>query len=352
MPTTSAQRAGIVILVFVILLIIAAGGVYYWQSQRPSTAPVFAPEVAGPPPDAMSQLPPDAPVVSYMDVATLRKLQNFPLSSLTTLASGGPQADRQYAAFVDATGFDYTRDLDHAALAYWPAGSWTPANVMGRDRFLAVGDGRFDQQKIKAYVLRTGRTVVRGTQSIYEAPGNPPISIEFLTSTQIMVAGGGGATDLIATTVSRGPQPRDPAMEIRLQRVAGAPLFAVARTGALPPGFYDVFQNAPQLAELARGVKALTLVGEPVGDTLNATLAAECDSTKNAMTISFLLEGGRMAASVALSSPDARKQMSRQQIAFTDALINQAKIKQEGRNVRMSLNVTPAMVGATGVRGK
>ena len=349
---TSAQRAGIVLLVFVILLLIAAGGFYYWQSNRPSTAPAFAPEVAGPPPDALSQLPADAPVVAYMDVAILRKLQNFPLNRLTSLASGGPQADKQYAAFVDATGFDYTRDLDHAALAYWPAGSWTPAHVMGRDRFLAIGDGRFDHERIKAYVLRTGRTVIRGTQSIYEAPGNPPLSIEFLTSTQIMVAGGVGSTELISTTVSRGPEPRDPAMEIRLGRVAGAPLFAVARTGSLPPSFYDVFQNAPQLAELARSVKAVTLVGEPVGDTLNATLAAECDSAKNALTISFLLEGGRMAASVALSSPDARKQMSSEQIAFAGALVNQAKIKQEGRNVRMSLNVTPAMVGATRSQGR
>lgn len=352
MPMTSAKRAGIVILVFVILLIFAAAGFYYWQSHRPSTLPVFAPEVAGPPPDAMSQLPPDAPVVGYMDVALLRKLQNFPLSRLTMLASGGPPSDQQYAAFVQATGFDYTRDLDQAALAYWPAGSWTPANVLGQDRFLAIGDGRFDEQRIKAWVLRTGKTVIRGTQSIYEAPGNPPISIEFLTSTQIMVAGGIGATELIATTVSRGPQPRDPSIEIRLNRVAGAPLFAVARTSSLPPSFYDVFQNAPQLAELARSVKAVTLVGEPVGDTLNATLAAECDSAKSALTISFLLEGGRMAASVALSSPDAHKQMSRQQIAFADALVNQAKIKQDGRNVRMSLNLTPAMVTTTGSRGK
>jgi len=352
MPMTSAQRAGIAIVVLFILLIAAAGGFYYWQSHRPSTSPVFAPEVAGAPPDSMSELPPDAPVVGYMDVATLRKLQNFPLAGLTALVSSGPQADRQYAAFVEATGFDYTRDLDHAAVAYWPAGSWTPANVMGKDRFLAIGDGRFDEQKIKAYILRTGKTVTRGTQSIYQSPGNPPISIEFLTSTQIMIAGGTGATELIATTVSGGPQPRDPAMAIRLERVAGAPLFAVARTGPLPQSFYDAFQNAPQLAELARGVKALTLVGEPVGDTLNMTLAAECDSTKNAMTISFLLEGGRMAASMALSAPDARKQMTHQQITFADQLINQAKIKQEGRNVRMSLNVTPSMAGTNRSEGK
>ncbi len=348
---TSTQRAGIVILVFIILLIAAAGGFYYWQSHRPSVAPAFAPEVAGPPPDAMSQLPPDAPVVGYMDVATLRKLQDFPLSGLTALVSAGPQADREYSQFVDATGFDYTRDLDHAAIAYWPVGSWSPANVMGRDRFLAIGDGRFDAQKIKAYVLRTGKVVTRGTQTIYEAPGNPPISIEFLTPTQIMVAGGNGATELIAQTVSDGPRPRDPAMEIRLQRVAGAPLFAVARTGALPEGFYDVFQNAPQLAGLARGVKAITLVGDPTGGALDVTLAAECDSASHAMTLSFMLETGRMAASMAMSSPDARKQMTRQQLAFANALIGQAKFKQEGRNVRVSLNVTPSMVGTNGSRG-
>ena len=98
--------------------------------------------------------------MAYIDAANLRKLQNSPLAAALGLASPGPQADRDYANFVRDTGFDYTRDLDHAAIAIWPASFGTPDNVLGEDRVLAIADGRFDQQKIRAYALHTGKEIV------------------------------------------------------------------------------------------------------------------------------------------------------------------------------------------------
>ena len=79
---------------------------------------------------------------------------------------------------------------------------------------------------------------------------------------------------------------------------------------------------------------------------VNLGLTAECDTSNSALTMSFLLEGGRMAASMALGSPQSRQQMTREQIAFLDALVNQAKIAHQGRQVRISMNITPAMLGA------
>ena len=197
MPLSSAKRAWIVIAI-VLLCLIAAGVAYYFWQARPlppivSTLPGVP--AAGPPPDILSQLPADAPVVAYIDAANLRTLQNSPLAAALGLASPGPQADRDYANFVRDTGFDYTRDLDHAAVALWPASFGTPENVLGEDRVLAIADGRFDEQKIKAYALRTGKEIVSGSQPVYEVPGNPPVSLTFLSPTRIALAGGRNSTE-------------------------------------------------------------------------------------------------------------------------------------------------------------
>lgn len=346
MSLTSAQRAWIAVLVFFLLIILGIGGFYYWQLHKPVSGPAFAPEIAGPPPDVLTLLPPDSPAVAYIDAEALRKLPNFPVAGLFTLASSNPQAKRQFDEFVQGTGFDPSRDLDHAAFAYWLTGFGTPDNVLGQDRFIAIADGRFDQQKIKAYILRTGKLITRGTQSIYQAPGNPPMSLEFISATRLAIAGGRDATDSIADTISKGARPRDAAMQLRLQKISGAPLFAVAKTDHLPQSFYANFQNAAQLEQLARSVQALTIVGQPTGDVLNVGLTAECDTTNNALTISFLLEGGRMAASMAIGSPQSRQQMTREQMAFLDALVNQAKISHQGKQVRIAMNITPAMLRA------
>jgi hypothetical protein len=348
MPLSPARRALIAVAIFILLLVAGVAGFYYWEIHRPVPAgPAFSPEIAGPPPDVMSLLPPDSPAVAYIDAEALRKIPNFSLPGFINLVAGGPQNQRAYDDFVKGTGFDASRDLDHAAIAYWLTGFGTPENVLGQDRFVAVADGRFDQPKIKAYFAHLGgKQVTHGTQSIYQAPGNPPISLEFLSPTRVVIAGGRNATDLVADTVSDGSRPRDPAMQLRLQKIGGAPLFAVAKTDHLPQSFYANFQNAPQLDQLARSVRVITLVGQPTGDTLNLSLAAECDSAKNALTISFLLEGGRMAASMAVSSPNARQQMSSAQINLLNALVNQAKIVHQGNQVRINLNVPPTMLSA------
>ncbi|MGA8405570.1 MAG: hypothetical protein WB680_00185 [Candidatus Acidiferrales bacterium] len=348
MPVSSTTRAWIVIAVS-LLCLLAGGAVYYFRQHRPlppivSTLP-GAP-AAVPPSNILSELPPDAPVVAYIDATTLRSLQNSPLAAALGLASPGPQADRDYANFVRDAGFDYTRDLDHAAVAFWPASIGTPANVLGEDRVVAIADGRFDQQKIKAYALRAGKELTRGSQTVYECPGNPPVSFTFLSPTRIALAGGRNATDLLARINLSGSSRRDSAMQSRIDRVTGAPIFAVARTEHLPPSLYDAFHNAPQLEQLARSVQAITLAGQPDGNNLKITLDAESDSLKSALAISILLEGGRMAGSMALSDPNTRRQMTKEQIAFLEALVSQAKITHQNKLVRLVLDITPAMLNA------
>jgi hypothetical protein len=352
MPTSSSNRAVIVLAVLLILIFGAVGAFYYWQHRPlpPMVSVVPGAPISGPEPDILSQLPPDAPLIAYVDVAALRKLQNSPLAAVLGLTSPGPQADREYAAFVRDTGFDYERDLDHAAVALWPAGFGTPANVLGDDRVISIADGRFDQQKIKAYALRTGKAATNGTHEVFEVPGNSPVSLEFLSPSRIALASGKNAVALLASINPSGSAPRDSALPSRIERVAGAPIFAVARTSNLPASFYANFRNAPQLDQLIRSIQALTLAGQPDGDNLRIAIDAESDSMKNAMQISFLLETGRMAGSMALSGSDARRQMTREQIAFLNSLLSGAKITHRDKLIRLSFTITRDMLAESPAR--
>jgi len=349
-PLSSAKRAWIVIAVVLLCIVAAAVAYYFWQA-RPlppivSTLPGIP--AAGPPPDILSQLPADAPVVAYIDAGNLRTLQNSPLAAALGLASPGPQADRDYANFVRDTGFDYTRDLDHAAVAVWPASLGTPDNALGEDRVIAIADGRFNQEKIKAYALRTGKEIAHDQRPVYEVPGNPPVSLTFLSPTRSALASGRNATELLArvspnasTSASRGR-----AMQSRIQRVAGAPIYAVARTDRLPQSIYAPLHNSPQLEQIARSVQTITLAGQPDRDNLKVTLDAECDSMKNAVQLAFLLETGKMAGSMALSDPRTRRQLTKEQYVFLEALLNRATINHQNKIVRITLEITPDMLAA------
>ncbi|MFZ0645498.1 MAG: hypothetical protein WA690_18960 [Candidatus Acidiferrales bacterium] len=352
MTVSSTTRAWIVVGVLLVLLLVGGAAFYFWHNRPlpPIVSTVPGAPAAAPPSDILSELPPDAPVVAYIDATTLRSLQNSPLAAALGLASPGPQADRDYANFVRDTGFDYTRDLDHAAVAFWPASIGTPANVLGEDRVVAIADGRFDQPKIKSSALRTGKEVSRAPQTVYEVPGNPPVALTFLSPTRIAIAGGKNATQCLSSINVSGSSRRDAAMQSRIDRVAGAPIFAVARTEHLPASLYDSFHNAPQLEQLARSVQAVTLAGQPEGNNLRLTLDAESDSMKDALAISILLEGGRMAGSMALSDPNTRRQMTKEQITFLQALVNQAQITHQNKLVRLVLDITPAMLNATPTR--
>jgi hypothetical protein len=347
MPTSATKRA-LIALAATVCLGAAAAGFYLYRARRPMPAPApattagIAAAAASTASNVLSQLPPDAPGIAYIDVAALRKLQDSPLAAMLGLAGASPATDRDYAEFVRATGFDYTRDLDKAAIAFWPASRIAPSNSLDPDRVVTVADGRFDQPKIKAYALRTGRLITRGSESIYEVPGNPPTAFEFLSPTRVILASGKNAANLLGPF---GSGKRDPAVQALIDRVAAAPLFAVARTDNLPPTFYDNFRSSPQLEGMTRNIRGLTLAGQPKASDLQLALDAECDSMTHAIEMSTLLDGFRMIGSMALSDPKTRGQMTREQAAFLNAVLSQTQITHQDRWVRLALDVTPSMLG-------
>jgi hypothetical protein len=338
MPLSSTKRA--LIAIAVILGVAAAvAGVYLYRQHRP-----LAGANAGSAPELLNLLPSDAPAVGYADVAALRGLRNSPLAAILGLSSPGPQADREYSQFVRETGFDYTRDLDRVAIAAWPQSLIAPAGGAGENRMLAIADGRFDEKKIQAYAMRTGKIALHGRQSYYIVPGDPPVWLAFLSPGRIALASGKNADELLAVHESKTP---DPVMQARITRVAGAPIFAVARTDQLPSSFYANFASSPQLERLARAVRGLSLAGQPDGDKIKVALDAECDSMTNALQVSSLLDIVRMGSSLALSDPKTRRQMNPEQAAFLRAVINQVKVTHQDKWVRLTLDVTPEMLGGS-----
>lgn len=283
-------------------------------------------------------------MIGYANVADLRTLQNTPLAALLGLAAPGPVEDREYRQFVRDTGFDYTRDVDEVAVAFWPANLLQTSGTIGQNRVLAVADGRFDLKKIKAYALRTGRAVKHGERTIYDVPGNPPAAFEFLSPTRILIASGKNPASLL--TPSDAP-PNEAGMQARISRVAGAPIFAVAQTNSLPQSFYSNFQNSPQLEQLARSIREITLAAKPSGDNIDAVIDARCDSVKNALEISTLLDGFRVIGRAELADPGVRRQMTRQQNEFLAGLVSHASVSRDASWVRVTFEITPSMLASS-----
>jgi hypothetical protein len=301
-------------------------------------------------PDILSQLPPQAPAVAYADVSALRNLPDSPLKAMLGLANSDPSADREYRNFVHDTGFDYTRDLDKVGIAYWPASLAAAPGGIEQNRALAIADGRFNPQKIKAYALRTGKVVTRGAQSVYEIPGNPPVSFKFLSPARIALASGRNAENLLPESDSPTSPAREPAMQALIRRVSGAPIFAVMRTDALPSTFYSSLSRSPQLAQFARSVKDLSLAGAPEGNELQVALDAQCDSIKSAFEIATLLETSRMFGTMALDDPKTRAQMTKEQAEVLAALLHEAKVTHDGVWVRINLGITVEMTRLAAAR--
>jgi hypothetical protein len=346
MPLSRRQNILLGLVVVVCLTAIATGA-YLYRSRHSKS---LAESQSAPLPELVRQLPADSPAIAYIDVAALRELKGSPLASLLGLATSGPGEDRDYADFVRNTGFNYEHDLERAALGFWPVAAKSPHPSTDKSKIksenkpesndvLAIADGRFDEQKIQAYALRSGKMVTRGKHSIYQVPGNPPVFFEFLSATRVILASGINAEAHLLATDSPGI---NASILTLVDHVSGAPFFAVARADAVPQTIYASI-GQPQLAKT---IQRLTLAGRPQAESLQLALDAQCDSMASALQVTALLGGFRILGSMAMSDPKTKKQMTGQEAALLSALLTQTQITQQGNWVRVSLAVTPDILEA------
>lgn len=331
MTLTSTQRTWIAL--GIILCLAGAGlGFYFYRAHRPLPG-----SSAGVAPELLNQLPADAPALAYFDLSDLR---TSPVV-LKIAAMAETQEDPEYKRFARDTGFDYARDLDRVGLAFWPGHS--PQFPL--DRAVILADGRFDRQKIDAYIA-ADPSIHRGPGQFAELPPLPGFSkreFGFVAPGRIAYTAG---TEIAASVQSEGIARTNQALEPLIQRVAGAPIFAVARTDNLPESLYASFKSSPQLEHFARSIRGIAFAGKPDGDRLHLVLDAECDSMKNAIAIAAQLEIFRMFGSAALADPRNRRQMDKQQAALAQALLTQIQVNHQDVWVRLTLDVTPEMFAA------
>jgi hypothetical protein len=314
--------------IVVIALVVAASAVAYWRFGMHAGQADDVPEL-------LLYAPPDAKAIVYVDEAALRSS-----AFESDLAAIGPARapEREYLDFVQATGFDFSRDLDRAVLIFRQQ---APGDVG-----LAVAEGRFDKAKIKAYALRTGKLAHLNGLEIYEVPQAAPaamISVTFLDGNHIALAQGNAARATLEAIAQKGKQAAlDPAMRERVVRVSGSPIFAVGQLDKLPANLSAGGMRSDQLSALGQNIRWATLGVRPDGETLHLVAEAECETQENAHQLAGTLDGLQMLGQGMMSDPKTRTRIDPQVVALLDSALRNLHVSQDGMRVRLIVQLTQA----------
>src|SRR5208283_5103530 len=183
----------------------------------------------------------NANAVVFLDLAALRA---SPFLAQLFAWAPRPAPDEDYAQFVQATGFNYERDLDRVALAVSRSSTGS--------LFLLIADGHFDHEKIAAYARRYGKSEARNGATVFAiAPSGTSQVLFFTFLREDRMA---WTNDPSAAALFWQPEPFAAEWREHYVRLAGTPLFAVIRQDSVaasalaqqaPGGF-----RSPQLAAL------------------------------------------------------------------------------------------------------
>ena len=267
-------------------------------------------------PAMLAYLPPGDGPVLYVDVGMLRKT-----GLLEQLAGkpGGEEAD--YRKFVDASGFDYRRDLD-AALVQLRNGT-----------ALFVLRGRFDQERLASYAQSNGGVCAKDFCSL---PGSVPqrrISFQPLSRRVMALAAGFDAMGAAAIR-EHASQPAFVPPSAPLWICLPASSFHAAAD--LPPGL-------SAFLEALDGSQRAILTVEMGTSGFSLALDAPCASSEQAKTIADRLTQatGTLRELIARSgkAPDA---------ASPAAVLSGGNFRVEGKVVRGSWPLSRAFFEGLG----
>jgi hypothetical protein len=339
----------------VCLAVIAVAAAAYFTWRRSSTSGPATGFPSGGEASLISQILPGAPYVVYADVAALRNAAF--LAKLVAMVPA-PAEDPEYTDFVQATGFDYSRDLDRVVIST-VADSSAPGT--SQSAVWALADGRFDQQKIQAYALRYGKTEQRDGHTVYVIDSTPssnpssneitlrfisPGRIEFVSRPKQAAPGtSASANPPKSNGAAPAPQPVNPgALSDRIPRVSGSAVFAMVRTDSVPKNITIGSFRLDQIVSAIQGVHWLSLSANPQGENLQVVLDGECGSMSESLPLEGTLSGLRALARGYLSQPANRRQFTPQGAAALDKLVKQIDISHDGPHVRLTAVLTPDML--------
>lgn len=286
-------------LALALLALAVVGGALYWvyvYHRRPA-APA---QLTG-----LAAVPADAGLGGGVDVASLRREQW--LLDIIKRASGEVEEAADYRAFVEATGFDYTRDLERL---WFGAAGTDKAPV-----FVFVGEGRFARERIQNYARQQGAaaSTYEGlelfefrTSPLPPVAGAPPppergSALAFLDDTHLVFVFGpdtGALRRAIDCWQGRAPAIlADPARRTEFERIAaGQQAWAVIELAKLNPAQLAGGASDPGLAELMTQV-GLGLNASARG--LRVSAEGRCREAEHAerlhSNLTVLSQLGRMA---------------------------------------------------------
>lgn len=328
------KRPAIIVVCLAVVLVLATVGYYVLHR-----GPAATDSMPGAAPPLLSLLPPQVPYVIYADVAALRN--SAILNRLVALAPA-PNEDPEYADFVRSTGFDYSRDLDRVAISIFPTAPIPTVAIFA--------EGRFDQQKIIDYALRSGKTEVRDGRTIYVLPSSNPggeVTLRILAPNRIELT----SSQAKSLMPANNSDPTGAALKQRINRVAGSPLFAAIRMDAVPRDAKIGSFRIDAITNSLQGVHWLTLAVAPQGQNLRVVLEGECESSLDATQLNLALGGLRIMARGFLSEPATRKQFTPQGGEALMQLVKQAVISAESNRVQLAVSLTPEILDGLAAPG-
>jgi hypothetical protein len=292
--------------------------------------------------EMFSLLPSDPTSVAYMDLGQFRTSAFLP--RLVSWAPGFP-ADEDYLKFVQATGFDYEKDLYRVALAFTGQDS---------NSVFAVADGRFDRKKIEAYAAQSGERIDHSTHAVFALNlrnSRRKSFFTFLRDDRIAWTDNPVYAAQFQQTQSLSDKRE---WDEHFIRLAGAAVFVVIRQDATtteilaqqaPGGF-----RSPQLASLVKQLQWITIAGKPEGEDLRVVIEGESPIEATMRQLKELVGGILLLSQVGLSGPKNRKEMDPQLREAYLNLLKSAELETVDRgsskSVRLIFQITPGFLDA------
>ena len=289
--------------------------------------------------DLLSLMPSDSSAVGFLDLSELR---NSPF--LQQLLSWAPKVapDSDYAQFLEATGFDYERDLDRLALAF--------SRQAESPSVFAVAEGRFDRKKIEAYAERFASLKTADGKTLFAVPisgSQRKAYFTFLRNDRIAWAND-------SSYFFRRPLVGSPhEWREHLSRVAGTPIFAVLQQDSVPTSALGMAPGgfrSPQLATLLGQLQWISISGKPDGNLLRVVAEGESLTEATTHKLKDLLSGLLVMAEVGLNDPKTRKQIDPELRQGYLDLLQSADIqvldRGTSKSVRVVLEITPKLLPA------
>ena len=293
--------------------------------------------------EMLSLMPTDASAVVFADFAELRQA---PFVAQLYTWTPKPQADADYVQFVKETDFDYERDLNRITIA---------VEKRGQDSALfAIADGKFNRQKISAFVLKDGAVLKTAGREIFSVPANgttKKISFIFLRNDRIALTNDSN----LAAFLDAQKRPEDVIeWRTRFERLAGSPLFAVIKQNAAlgdalaahaPGGL-----RSPQLSTLIDQLQWITVAGKPDNDRLRVVAEGECLGENTVRQLTDVVNGVLILAEGGLNDAKTRQQLDPGMRVTYLELLKSADVSKidrgDSKSVRLVFDLTPGFLEA------